>query len=82
MVLHGVRADPQPLGTGAGRPPHVAAGLGKVQLSQELPACCAAAVTAELPSAKLAWVALPSPLQELRFRVRVAYLIFDKPALQ
>lgn len=33
VVLHGVRADPGPLGNEIGRPPHVAAGLARVQFS-------------------------------------------------
>lgn len=75
MVLHG------PVGTGVGRRPHMAAGLGRVKLYQELSVSCAAAAKAELPPAKLTWVALPSHLQELQFGVRVAYLVFDRPAL-
>lgn len=43
MVLHGVRADPGPLGTGLWGPPHAAGGTGRVQPRRELSVCFTAA---------------------------------------
>lgn len=71
MVLHGVRADPRPLGTGVWG---LAFGDLRTQQggqagSSHVESCLCAS---SLPPTKLDGVALPSLLQELQFGVREA----------